>query len=356
MTKKALILCALLTLMTWQAAKTQTFKTIKQLPTTSVKNQWRSGTCWSFGTLSFIESELLRMKKGEFDLSEMFIVYNIYPQKAVMHVRMQGNSFFTYGGQAHDVMKVIEQHGFMPEEAYSGLKETATNHNHALLDTAAKDFIKTIYLKKGSEMPQNWLSDFTKIVEKHLGTPPQTFNYKGKKTTPKEFAKSLNFDPKNYVEITSFTHHPFYEEFCLESRFNWAMADYYNIPLAELMQTIDYAIDKGYTVVFNGDVSEPDFDFETGVAEVPQTNISQELRQEMFDNNATTVDHLMHIIGTAKAENGKLYYITKNSWGQNVFGGNIYLSSDYVKLKAVSILIHKEAIPAKIVAKMNFRN
>jgi len=328
----------------------------KQLPVTTVKDQASSGTCWSFATISFIESELIRQGQVEMDLSEMYIARNAYKHKAIMHLRMRGENFFTYGGQSHDVMNMVSLYGLMPESAFSGKINGATSHNHAKLDTAAVKFMRKIINKTGNDLPLNWISSFDTLLSTHLGRVPQNFQFQGITYTPATFSNDfLKFNPNDYVEITSYLHHQFYAPFILEDRFNWAMEEYYNVPFAEFTAIIDSALNNGYTVCWNGDVSETTFNFWSSSANAGELEgkATPELRQQLFDNHATTVDHLMHIVGTAHDRSGLKYYYTKNSWGtQNSYGGFMFLSETYIALKTVSILIHKNAIPQYIREKL----
>ena len=330
------------------------FTIINKLAATPVKNQANSGTCWSFATTSYIESELLRKGKGEFDLSEMFIVRKIYSKKAVTHIRMQGHNFFTAGGQAHNVMFVLKNFGAVPENEYTGLKVGELLHNHKKLDAQMLKMVEPSEENKDFEkgLTKTRLKKIELILNDYLGEIPQTFTYKSKKHTPKTFfSEVLELNIDDYIEITSFTHQPYYQKFCLHDKYNWASNLYMNVPFNEFFEIIDYALKKGYTVNWNGDVSETGFDFYKGTAilNVNASQVTEELRQEYYNNQTTTVDHLMNIVGTAKNNKGEKFYIIKNSWGtNNPFGGFMYMSEAYLKLKTVSITINKEAIPKSI--------
>jgi bleomycin hydrolase len=342
-----------------QSDNLESFTIVKQNKATSVKNQSQSGTCWSFATVSFLESELLRMERGEFDLSEMFIVRQIYPQKATMHVRMMGNNFFTMGGQAHNVLNTIRNFGIVPDTAFSGLADGQEFHNHHTLDSLLEAYVNRFVDKQGNELPPTWIDTVNLILDTHLGAPPKYFIYNKRNYPPKGFMDEvLKINPDDYLEICSFTHHPFYTPFILESRFNWDMQPYQNVPIAEFMEIIDNAIENGFTVAWDGDVSESTFNFWTGKATIPEFEgkVTQQLRQNTFDNHTTSVDHLMHITGIAKNQLGQKYYITKNSWGtNNPFNGYMYMSESYVKLKTIAIVVHKDAIPLPIAKKMNIK-
>jgi bleomycin hydrolase len=322
------------------------FRIIKKVPVTKIKDQGYSGTCWSFATVSFLESEALRLGKGTFDLSEMFIVRHIYPEKAKNYFRTQGYSFFTAGSQCHDVLYVMKNVGLVPENAYPQKNDFLYSYNTAELDTATLYFVKNLRKNEEDSLPKNWQTKFEKILNKHLGIPPSSFLVDNKSYSPKTFCSDvLGLKADNYIQITSYNHHPFREYFCLESRFNWAFGLYYNLPLDEFINLIDKSINNGYSVAFNGDISENSFNFSTGIASIDETNISQDRRQYAFENSTTTVDHVMHIVGIAEDEKGKKYYLTKNSWGkENICGGYMYLSEDYLRLKAVSLLVHKDML------------
>lgn len=331
------------------------FEITKQIKTTSVKNQAKSGTCWSFATISFLEAELLRLYKKEYNLSEMFIVKNILHDKAIMHIRMRGENFFTAGGQAHDVLRTIKTKGIVLENHYSGLKKGEKYHNHEKLDTLTTNYLKKLVDKKYPELTCDWINDYDKILEKELGKIPEKIEFEGKEFVPQEFAKKIKLDVDNYIQLTSYTHHNYYNNFILEDRFNWSFGRYLNIPYDAFFNLIDYAIENGYTVCWNGDVSEKTFKFSDGYANLPnyEGKATPELRQKMFENHASTVDHLMHIVGTAKEKDGTKYYIIKNSWGtQNKYNGILYMSDTYLKLKTLSIVLHKDAIPKKLQKKI----
>lgn len=354
--KCTIILFCLLQFLLLAGQENSDFEIELIIEATSVKNQYKSGTCWSFGTISFIESELLRMKKGEFDLSEMFIARHTYKQKAINHIRMLGHTFLTPGGQPHDVMNVIKIYGIVPESDYTGRTIGESLHNHNELDTLAKAMIKGLVSNKGKLLSPRWKAAFDAMLDVYLGKLPEKVEYKGKQYTPIQLRdKVLELNPDDYIEITSFTHHPFYEEFCLESRFNWSFGLYQNVPLNEFIQIIDNALENGFSLVWNGDVSEHEFSFYDGTGYVTgfEHLADQEKRQEQFDNHNTTVDHIMHIIGTAKDEEDNKYYVVKNSWGtSNPCKGYMYLSESYIKLKTVAIMLHEDGLPKNIAGKL----
>jgi bleomycin hydrolase len=366
------------------------FTDVKRLPTTPVKDQFRSGTCWSFSGLSFLESEMLRMgKKDVPDLSQMFVVRNCYFEKAIKYVRLQGNLNFGGGGAFHDVTWVLKNFGLVPNEVYKGLEYGEDNHVHGEIDKLLKDYVDGIVKNPNKKISTAWKTGFNGILDAYFGPLPAKFNFKGKEYSPITFAKDftgLNAD--DYVEISSFTHHPYYEPFIIEIPDNWLWGQVYNIELQDLTRIIDYSIEQGYTVAWATDVSEKGFSHKDGVAIVPvadaqelsgserlkwekltdaekaasfsglskpgfEKNITPELRQLAFDNYQTTDDHGMLIMGIAKDQTGKKYYIVKNSWAEsNKYKGYLYASEAFVLYKTTNIMVNKNAIPKDIRAKL----
>ncbi len=358
------------------------------IPVTSVKDQNKSGTCWCFSGTSFFENEIRKAGGDSLDLSEMFTVRHCYADKADRYVRMYGGTHFAAGGSILDVPYVWERYGAVPEEVYSGLNYGEDKHVHEELDGVLKAYLDVIIKKPNSKLSTAWRKGIEGILDAYLGELPETFNYNGKEYTPQSYAASLGIDPEDYVALTSFTHHPFYTEFAIEVEDNWSWDKSYNLPLEELMQVMDYAIDHGYTFVWGADVSEKGFATkDAGVAVIPATDtkemsgaeiakweklpkgqqmmdafkqgpapektITQEMRQEEFDRYQTTDDHGMHIIGKAKDQNGTPYFIVKNSWNKyNKFGGYFYASYPYMALKTMDIMVHKNAIPKAIRKKL----
>ena len=368
------------------------FTVTKELKTNSVKDQSRSGTCWSFSTLSFIEDDLLRQGKPVVDLSEMFIVRNDYIEKAIKYVRMHGSISFSAGGSAYDVLYIIDKYGVVPEEVYTGLNYGTDKHQHGELDAILKGYVDAVIANPNKKLSSAWLDGFKAVLDTYLGKVPEKFTYNGVEYTPKSFAESLGIKSSDYIPLTSFTHHDFYKPFAIEVPDNWLWSQYYNIPLNELMETIDYSIDKGYTVMWASDVSEKGFQYLKGFAVVPvekkndnlsgtelarwvklskvekegelykfeepeeEMVIDQKVRQEAFDNYETTDDHGMVFVGTAVDQNGTKYYKVKNSWGtEQVYGGFFYASEAFVKYKTMDILVHKDAVPAKILKKLHLQ-
>jgi len=329
----------------------------KQLQTTPVKNQQNTGTCWSFATTSFIETEILRMGGEEVDLSEIFFAYYGYLNKADKFLRYQGNNNFGEGGQAHDVLDVVRKYGMITEENFKGLNYGSDSHNHTELEAVLENFIIPV---SKSKMPTTaWKSAYQGILSAYLGEIPQKFSYKASEYTPKSFTeKALKFNPDNYIELTSYSYQNFYQQVVLDVPDNWAHGLYYNVPLEDLMKIINFSIENGYSVDWDGDVSEEEFSHANGIAFYDRKmNVTDAIRQELFDNYQTTDDHLMHLTGLAKDKDGQIFYQTKNSWGatSNSFGGYLYMSEDYLKMQTVAILVHKEAIPSDIKKKLNIK-
>ena len=369
------------------------FTVVKQSPITSIKNQNRAGTCWCYSSLAFIESELLRMKKGEYDFSEMFIVHNTYLDRADKAVRTHGDVSFAQGGSFYDVIYGMEAFGLVPEaEMRPGVMYgmELSNHNElsavsdAVVAAIAKGKLRSLQVSPDGEML--WKKAIEAIHDIYLGVRPETFVYNGVEYTPKSFYESLGLNASDYVSLTSYTHHPFYTSFALEIPDNWRWAQSYNLPIDELMQVFDNAIDNGYTVAWGSDVSEDGFtregtailpDVAKASAEldgsdmakwlkmteaerkskpmaVPQRWVSQDERQLAYDNRETTDDHGMLIYGKAVDQNGTEYYMVKNSWGEaGTYKGIWYASKAFVRYKTMNIIVHKDAIPAEIRAKLN---
>ncbi|NPA67157.1 MAG: aminopeptidase [Chlorobi bacterium] len=342
------------------------FTVIKQVKTTPVKNQQLTGTCWSFATTSFLESEILRTSNKEVVLSPMYFVYYAYIDKGYDYVRHHGNFNLSEGGQAHDVMNVIRRYGLVPQSAYGGKPYDYPPYlDHSEMAKDLHSVAKNAVDGAKEVLNPTWILSYKGILNALLGTPPEKFSYKGKTYTPVSFNKEVaGINPDDYVEFTSYTHHPFYELIDLELPDNWAHEKYYNIPVDDLTKVMNYALDRGFSVDWDGDVSEENWNNEKGTAtlrDIDKSRIKdsdyQKYRQRTFDNFTTTDDHLMHITGLAKDKNGNLYYITKNSWGKdyNKFGGYVYMSEDYVKVKTIAVMVHKDAVPDDIAKKCGIK-
>lgn len=366
------------------------FTLIKDIPHTPVKDQYRSSTCWAFAGVSFMESELLRNGKDETNLSEMFLVYHCYYDKAQKYIRMHGNTNFGSGGAFHDVLYVMKNYGLVPEEEYPGIEYDEEKHVHGEMDKVLKNIVDGVLENKNKNLSSVWDETVTGTLDSYLGELPTGFVFDKKKYSPNTFLVSYcELNPDDYVQLSSFTHHPFYSQFIIEVPDNWLWGSVYNLPLDQLMQTIDYSLENDFTVAWAADVSEKGFATRgKGVAVVPDVDysemsdteisrwealskkekdkelnnigkpgkekeITEEMRQEAFDNYLTTDDHGMHIIGLAKDQNGKRYFKVKNSWGEyNRYDGYFYASDAYLKYKTMSIMVHKDAIPMEIREKL----
>lgn len=351
------------------------FKIVKELEATPVKHQFKTGTCWAFSTSSFLESELLRMGKGSHDLSEMFVVRHIYPQKIRNYVRFHGRAQFGAGSLAGDLMRVVRQQGIVPDSVYSGLHAGQSLHNHQEMDAVLKAALDALVANPGKKLSKAWPEAFDGILDAYLGDVPASFTYRGKQYTPRSFADEMGIRPDDYVEFTSYSHHPYYQKFSLKLPDNWYGNSYYNVPLDEFMSVVDTAIDNGYTLGWDGDVSESSYHRERGIATLPKRDwdqrtkkeksdiclapepemvVTQEVRQEHYDNYTTNDDHLMHVTGIAKDQNGTKYYIIKNSAGTKDRGneGFVYASESYFRSKTISVLVHKDAVPETLAAKL----
>jgi bleomycin hydrolase len=364
-------------------------KIIKMLPTTPVKDQYKTGTCWSFCTISLLESELLRLGQGEFDLSEMFVVYQNYLRKANRYVRMHGKNNFSAGGEANDVVDAISLKGIVPEDIYSGLKVDSEKHIHFEMDKVLEEYVDAVITNPNKKLSEVWEDGFRKVLESYLGDIPEEFDYQGNRYSPMSFKEYLGINLDHYIMVTSFSHVPFYQPVVLEIPDNWSWKESYNIPLDEFSVLLDSALFNGYSVAWAADNSEYGFSFKKGMAVAPailygshsrreeekwssksdeekkeiifnmkdpveEIEITQSNRQEAFDNYSTTDDHGMHIVGIAKDTHDKKFYYVKNSWGtDNPFDGYLFVSDAYFKYKTISIMLHRDAIPEEIAKKLN---
>lgn len=367
------------------------FTVIKENPVTSVKNQSSTGTCWCFSSLGFMESELLRMGKGEYDFSEMYVVSRTYTDKADRYVRLDGFLNFAQGGGFDDYLYVIRKYGIVPEEVMPGLNYGEDVHRHGELSAVLGGIVEAVKKNPNRKLSSAWKNAFQGALDAYLGEIPETFQYNGMTYTPKSFAASLGFNPDDYINITSYTHHPFYTQFALEIPDNWLWGTSYNVPMDELMSVIDNAVMEGYTVLWASDVSEQGFG-RSGVAMYPTTNpeemagsdqarwlgmspqeranafrnmnapvaevkeVTQEMRQNEYDNKLTTDDHGMLIYGIAKDQNGTKYYMVKNSWGDTgPYKGLWYVSEKFVQFKTMDIQVNKNSVPKDIRKKMGIK-
>jgi len=366
------------------------FTTIKDIEALGVQSQGRTGTCWSFSSLSFIESEAIRNGAKDVPaLSEMFIVRYAYLEKAIKYVRMHGHSNFNAGGAFHDIPYVIKKYGIVPQSVYTGLKNGEEKYNHAELNSVLKSMVNTIIKNPQRKLTPYWQDAISGVLDAYLGKVPEEFEYKGKKYTPKSYAKSLGLNMDDYIELTSFTHHPFYKPFVLEVEDNWKFGETYNVKINEMIEIMEYAVTHGYSVAWGSDVSEKGFSFKNGLAIVPEDEatievkgkdnknysdagadkisdafdvpvkekvITQEMRQKAFDNYQTTDDHGMHIVGLVKDQKGTKYFIVKNSWGTtNDADGYFYASEAYVQYKTTDFMVHKNGLPPAIRKKLGIK-
>ena len=340
------------------------FTTVKENPITSVKNQNRAGTCWCYSGLAFIESELLRMGKGEYDFSEMFIVHNTYLDRADKAVRTHGDVSFSQGGSFYDVIYGMKTFGLVPEEEMRpGVMYGDTLSNHTELTAVSDAVVAAIAkgrhrsLQADKENNPLWKKAITAIHDIYLGERPEKFTYKGKEYTPKSFYESTGLNADDYISLTSYTHHPFYQPFVLEIQDNWRWASSYNLPIDELMEVFDNAINKGYTIAWGSDVSEQGFTRD-GIAVMPDAEKVQVLSGSdmAYDNWETTDDHGMLIYGIAKDQEGNEYYMVKNSWGEaGKYKGLWYASKAFVRYKTMNIIVHKDALPKEIAKKLGIK-
>ncbi len=363
------------------------FTVIKENPVTPVKNQYRSGTCWCFSTLGFLESEVIRINNIKDttlypDFSEMFVVSHSYKDRAVKYVRTDGNINFAAGSEADDVLHVVEDYGIVPQSAMPGIQALPV---HGELDATTKAYVQAIASNPNRTLSTTWKKAFDAIVDTYLGEVPETFEHNGKTYTPASYRDELGLVPSDYVTLTSFTHHPFYKSYILELSDNWRWDSAYNIPLDEFMEVIYTAVDKGYTLAWGTDVSERGFtrdgigvlletakstagsdqerwvgkdgEKKEAVAELPkEASVTQESRQEGYDNKTTTDDHGMQIFGVAKDQNGTKYVMVKNSWGTtSKYGGIWYCSDSFVRAKTMDVLVHKDALSKDLKKKLGIK-
>lgn len=363
------------------------FTKVNEVANTTVKNQCNTSTCWSFSTLSFLESEIARKGKGNVDLSEMFVVRCTYVEKAKNYVRMNGKINFAEGGEPHDIPAIIAKYGIVPESIYKGLNYGADKHNHAEMVAMLSGALDKIKDNPNGSLTTVWPKAIEGILDAYLGKFPDSFTYEGKKYTPLTYAASLGLNMNDYVVLTSFTHHPFNKPFVIEVQDNWSMQSAYNVTLDEFINTMKSSLDKGVSIAWASDVSEKGFSMRDGIAIVPvhdsliksknlpasftmvngqknsssafdqpytEKTITAENRQEAFDKQTTTDDHGMHIVGLYKDQNGTLYFKVKNSWGTDFYNnGYFYASESYVRYKTICIMVPKEVLSKTLKEKLD---
>ncbi len=362
------------------------FTTVKANPVTEVKNQNETGTCWCFATISFLESEAIKKGAPEnLDLSEMFVVSKSYTERAIKYIRLDGSLKFDAGSDVGDVLAVLESDGLVPNSVMPGLNYGSEEHIHWELTEVLKGYLQAVVANPNKKLSTAWLNGFNNILKAYLGEMPQKFTVDGKEYTPKSYAESLGLNKDEFISFTSFTHHPFYEKMVIDVPDNWRWTQSYNIPLDEMLEVMDYAIENGYTVGWVSDMSEKSWGDVATVPDVeanekagsdearwigiskaekdailynrnspgPEKQINQEIRQIAYDNKQTTDDHAMHVYGIAKDQNGTKYYMVKNSWGnKGPYNGHNYASESYVRYKTMNILVNKAAVPAHILKKL----
>ena len=366
------------------------FTVVKEIPVTSMKDQNRSGTCWDYSTLSFFEAEILKATGKKYDLCESFIANKTYMDRAIQVVRYHGDCQFAQGGSAEDVLATLKTHGICPEEAmpFPGSLYGDSLNNFNEFFSVLEPYVAAVAKSSAKKISNAWKNGFQGILDAYLGKCPEKFTYEGREYTPKSFMQTLGLNLDDYVSITSYTHHPFYTGFAVEVQDNWRFPLSYNLPMEEMMQVIDYALEQGYTIAWGGDVSEDGFTrkglayaVDTKATEslagsdmarwlkltaekkrniidslgcnVPEVVPTQEMRQERFDNWELTDDHGMHIFGVAKDQNGKEYYMVQNSWGESGdYKGIWYMTKAFIAANTMDFLINKNAIPAEIRKKL----
>lgn len=363
----ALLLTGAVAVFAQPPADNNTLTVIKKVEHTSVKDQAHTGTCWSFSTTSLVESQAMLAKAGVLDLSEMFTVRNIYADKARNYILRQGKAQFGSGGLGNDVINAMARYGAVPENVYSGLLLGKKQHDHRQLDVKLKSYLDS--LLKYRPVPANWMDGFQSILDDHLGKAPEKFTYNEKVYTPQTFASEvLKFKKDDYVFITSFSHHPFYAPFILEIPDNYGSESYYNIPLNDMMSLVEVSIQKGYSVMWDADVSNANFKQADGFAlnwkdggkvsrpidpDSEEGAYDQQVRQELFETLVTEDDHLMHLVGLEKTPAGKKFFLVKNSWGEEgPFKGYINVSEAYFAINTISLVIPKAALDNALKAKL----
>ncbi len=353
------------------AKDTISFEKLVQWDASAVESQGKTGTCWSFSTSSFLESELIRMKKGNHNLSEIFVARQVYVRKAENYVGRHGKAQFGEGSLGHDLLNAVDKYGIAPAEVFNGLQLNSEKHDHAELANILQAFLKAVVQNKGGKLTPVWKEAYAGLLDVYLGSYPEKFTYNDKEYTPKTFANELGITGSNYATICSYTHQPFYSKFVLDIPDNWDNGFFYNVTLDELVATTKKALTDGYTIEWDTDVSNKGFNSKKGMGitfkeeEKPdfvsvseELEVTQELRQEYYENQTVTDDHLMHIVGLAKGTDGNEYFIVKNSWGDEKgldnFKGHILVSESYFRLNTISIMLHKDAVTKPLQKKLGW--
>ncbi|MEH6306039.1 C1 family peptidase [Olivibacter sp. CPCC 100613] len=351
------------------------FTEVINLQNTTVKNQGSSGTCWSYSGNSFLESEMIRNGREPVEISQLFTARNVYVEKGKNYVRLHGGLSLGEGGQLHDVINMYRKYGAVPREVYTGLHYGTDGNKLAEMSSVTDAVLAAVVKNPNGKLTPNWIEAYTNAIDTYLGRVPETFNYKGKNYTPKSFAKEvIGLNADDYIELSSFKDHPYYSKFTLLIPDNWSFDQVYNVSMTDMTDIIDHALANGYTVGWATDVSEKGFSWKNGVAYVPEKpyekmneeekaamfngpkselTITEDLRQQAFDDYSTTDDHGMHIVGLAKDQNGKEYYIVKNSWGaSNDYNGYLYVTKAFVQFKTTAFMVHKGGLPKDVAKKL----
>lgn len=344
------------------------FTPVKKMEAMPVQNQFKSSTCWVYSTNSFLESELIRLGKAPVDLSEMYVVRAAYIKKAENYIRRQGAAAFSQGAENHDVMNLVREYGIVPHAVYSGMPAGQDKPVHGEMEAVLKGIVEAVHKMPDGKLSKQWKSAFIGALDGYMGTPPASFQWEGKTYTPQTYFQSLGIKPDDYVALSSYNHHPFYKPFVLEVSDNWSNGMFYNVTIDELVQAAEHAVSNGYTIAWATDVSEKTFSAKEGLAIMPDKAwddmsqgardslwkapvkekwVSQEERQQAFDELSTTDDHGMHITGMVTDQVGTKYFTVKNSWGtvKKDMAGYLYVSQPYFRFKTMAIMVHKDALP-----------